>query len=722
MRTVPASITDGWVNPYKIGPNRSSARVTVQRMSANFLQYDLDGMNSAMLKGTGVFCTIPFGQQAAPIELSNVSNVSWNKSVDQFCGDATISISNTHALPVGVLSDDGEFEQPGAWTYNRGESTEAQSNWGHEPSYRNGLLVPDRIVRIYEGSGSDTSVPADEDPNLVITFTGIITSIELNADKSLVIKCQDMGSVLLNTIAFPDVVPFCQYPIWFETYHQVAGPLVPSTVTTGSWQRATYATDSNIPYIGRGFQDGNMVYVSPDGSVNGNLGRYAFDSDMNSYFLSVGNYKNWSSSYEWVEGTTPNQNISAVAITTLGGPYTCYVSVKIGGVWQGNHKIPYVPRVVDTGAAINFVKKQTISKNGQTTIDLPQVYGAVQAIRITVTDLWDSGVGKFQYRGAIKDVQHFVSTSTVAMVTGPTVRTGNVSDFSDVVSWFLAWGGLFWPRESSGFAYHTRVDGEHITHAPPGDYSNLPHGNIWGDIQKSGTYPITKLPIDQFDKQPLSDCLTSIKEILGFNLYFDEFGGAVFRLPNIFQIGNYVASIDGGPNQGRTSDIVVIDEEETLLGLNATISSNNVREKIFVANLSGKFGSTTAGFNPYPSNLRRYAVWSDTRWQTLEECRVMSDLISVRQMVSYRKDTVTIPGNPQIQIDDQIKIKEKVTSDTYYHYVNGISSNNDLVSGKWTYTLTTNWLGEDPDMPGAWSVDSSNLYEATRQYLENLRF
>lgn len=94
----------------------------------------------------------------------------------------------------------------------------------------------------------------------------------------------------------------------------------------------------------------------------------------------------------------------------------------------------------------------------------------------------------------------------------------------------------------------------------------------------------------------------------------------------------------------------------------------------------------------------------------------MAEMITLRQLFTYRTDSLQIPANPQIQIDDQIQILERVTSEGYIHYVKGISSNNDMANGEWTYDLTTHWLGERPFEK--WLFDEKQLSRETRIYLK----
>ena len=72
----------------------------------------------------------------------------------------------------------------------------------------------------------------------------------------------------------------------------------------------------------------------------------------------------------------------------------------------------------------------------------------------------------------------------------------------------------------------------------------------------------------------------------------------------------------------------------------------------------------------------------------------MAELVAMHVMFSMRTGQVTCPANPLLDIDDQVRLWERVTGDTFIHYVRGISTHQDLVQGSYTMTLTTNWLGD----------------------------
>ena len=212
------------------------------------------------------------------------------------------------------------------------------------------------------------------------------------------------------------------------------------------------------------------------------------------------------------------------------------------------------------------------------------------------------------------------------------------------------------------------------------------------------------------------NCVNYVKDIVGYLFFIDEGGGAVFRSPNIWSVGNWIG--DGGPNSGRTSTIVVIDETQTLMSLGAKMSSRSIREKIFVANVSGQIGAMANGHNPYPSGLRRVGGFTDQHFLTVKECQIMADLITLRQLFTYRTDKVQIPGNPAIQVDDQVRVYERVSEEAFLQYVIGISMNWSLETGKYTYDLDTHWLGDTAF--SEWTFNPADLSAEAQQYLRSI--
>ena len=336
---------------------------------------------------------------------------------------------------------------------------------------------------------------------------------------------------------------------------------------------------------------------------------------------------------------------------------------------------------------------------------------------------------------------------------------------------------------------------------------------------------------DGWDKQPLQTGIAFIRDLLGYIFFIDETGGAVFRLPNWFALGNYVgdlatnagylplpgfeqpyvvqpgdnwitvaallgvteaallaANAVRGPGAliaGETlsvpaqpvtptttyvvqagdnwvsvaaffgiteaallalnsargggalgvgdhlvvptiNPIITIDERVTITGLTSKLSSGNIREWDFVANANGLFGAVAGGFNPMTqidaflkmpqSGMRRVGIWTDQNFAQRDECQRMADMIAVAQAVTFRQDTVTITANPQIQIDDQVLIYERITGEGSIHYVNSIKSTLDHEKGTWNYQLQTNWLGDQTQ--SNWIIDRAQLSQNSNDWLD----
>lgn len=219
-------------------------------------------------------------------------------------------------------------------------------------------------------------------------------------------------------------------------------------------------------------------------------------------------------------------------------------------------------------------------------------------------------------------------------------------------------------------------------------------GRVWGDFEQTGTAGKADLKSEIWDKKSLLDGIIYVREIIGFLFYIDETGAVVWRAPNIYSIGNDVATLTQQPR--RTTDVLVLDENQQLLGLGVKLQSRNVRERIFIASSDGRAAAMAAGYNPNPIGLRRVGGWTDQNFESAAECLMMADFIALRQLFSYRTNQLQVPGYPAIQINDQVQIFEETTEEGFYHYVKSINSTLDMETGEYTYSLGTHWLGQRP--------------------------
>lgn len=719
MRPIASQTLQAWKSPDKTGVNRPTIRATVQRLHVALINYDIGktamytDAEGKKASGTGQFASVAFGQSDVPVEIPNLTNLTWTRDIDQDVASATLTLANTEIVPVGTAPvNDATFDRPGWFTPGRGGAIEAQMRWGDTANAWNDRLVPDAIVRTYEGYGFDAGVGPEDDPHMYLSGTWLIDSVALGADATITIQMRDIGGkTLLDQIMYPPIVPWSQYPLSFQVHRQVDADPTPGPL---GWVRPAYEADTNVYFAASGLTDGGKPIADKDGSVRGHKGRHAFDNNPNTYWLSTGYKADAKDAFPYIQGRYHDPvTVKSVKVKVWGGPYTIYVSLWQGhGKWLGAHKIPYIDGRVDTSADQPFVVAARVAKNAETVIKLPKTYEDITQIRLTFSHLYDSGIGSLRWRAGLYDMQWNATNGVMAVHGKKTI--GNYSDYSEIVKWLLAWAGYYWPDYDSKWAFLTRSDGEKVTLAPDQKDPLFPYGRVWGDFESTGTYGPNPLGQDNFDQKPVMDGISYIRDIIGFVFFTDEWGGAIWRSPNYTNPGNYITTGEGGPHAGRTADMYTIDEKETLTQLTATLSSANVRERIFVGNTDGKEGAVAPGYNPYPSGLRRVGGWTDENF-TQKDAQRMADLITIRQMLQYRVDSIIIPANPGIQIDDQIRIYERVTNETHVHYVKSISMNYDIESGQWTYQLGTYWLGE-PRI--AWIGDfTNNLSWETRQYL-----
>ncbi len=263
--------------------------------------------------------------------------------------------------------------------------------------------------------------------------------------------------------------------------------------------------------------------------------------------------------------------------------------------------------------------------------------------------------------------------SLVADWRSQTQHDGNLDDFSDVVSDLLRWAGFL--------AYGDGQD------------------NVYGLVETTGTYPLGNLSPDLFDKKPVIDPITQIKEAVGFCLYIGEEGEAHFQSPNWFSIGN---NLDTG---GRTSTLIVLEDQHQITDYKATFAGSDVRSEITISSDDPTYGFADTvttrldlTFDPLVGPLRRGmllpAMLVNHFISKKVEQERMAQRIRDQIVFSFRQGTITCPFNPAIQLNDQIRIRERNTADSYVHYVRGIQTAHDLDTGQFLMTLTTNWLGD----------------------------
>jgi len=657
------------------------------------------------LSPSQTYASAMFGQLAQPVELPNVKSCGWSRSTSVDAAVLTLVLYNCQPLPLGTSPENTEdFESVGYYTADRG-TTSYSSRWGYSANGWSGRITPDKLLRTYGGFGFNASVIPEDDENLYLSGLWLIDDVVYTPDGLINISARDLGRVLIEQICFPPVVPFSQYPLDFLPYKEV--PNAPVPVVTGGWTSLSYASDSGIPYYG------------PNANIHGHTPSDAFDSSASTFWMSIGNAKpNAGYAYEYVEGKLPKAaDTTALKFKVWGGPYRCYVSVKSNGNWLGSQTVPYDPHnpvSAPNGSNIPYVSAFTVGFENE--IQMGFAFKNVTDVRLTFTDLYNSGIGPYRYRAGVRSCQ--VNTTETSMVASGNHQVGNYGDYTDIVKLLLAYGGFYWPADPA-LATTTKTDGSVVSSPTLTNDPYLGIGRIWGDVEQTGTASGTELDVATWDKKTLLDGISFVRDIVSYIFFIDETGGAVWRSPNIWQIGNYVGDSSASAGYKAGLDYIhTIDETQTLLDITVTTSSRNVFENVFVANTFGRYGAVAEGYNPNPSGLRRVGGYTSNNFQSTDESQIMADLIALRQLFQYRTDTVVITGNPAIQIDDQVRIFERITNEGYIHYISGIVSAFDMETGEWTYTLTTNWLGVTPFSD--WTFQPSDLAAVTQTYLESI--
>ena len=318
---------------------------------------------------------------------------------------------------------------------------------------------------------------------------------------------------------------------------------------------------------------------------------------------------------------------------------------------------------------------------------------------------WDMGVTStglgytvLQADGTISvfgDAQFFGNPGGAGILRYP----GNYEDYSDIIKELLLWSGWLLKQDT----YDSEEE-------PP----------VYGGIESTGIYSDECIDEGVFDKKPVIDAINTIKEIVGYLFWIDEEGGARFESPNWWSTGNFY--FDGT----RTSFIPEIDEKFVLTDYSVNYSGEQARSEIVISSeLPDEAGKTTVTtrYTPPTSNILRGivrpAMWVNGLFTDSREQRIMAELIAMHIWFSMRTGSLSAVANPCIGINDQIRVMERVTSDTYIHYVRSMSTVHDLETGSYTMKMDTHWLGSDED----WVITSEDIQtgENRIQISENLR-
>lgn len=343
-------------------------------------------------------------------------------------------------------------------------------------------------------------------------------------------------------------------------------------------------------------------------------------------------------------------------------------------------------------------------------------------IRLSVVSTTDpAGVGPFNIDAV---TAYVVDAATEITIIDHIEFIEGINDYTEIVKVFAAWAGFYWPEGAPDDPILTTFSGN----------GNVVPGRVWGDFFYSGAYPVDPLciPADFWDNKSVMDGINQIKDILGFICYVDASGGLVWRMPNIWRTGNFVVGF------GYESVLPEIDEEKVLLDYGASVDDTGLRSQIIVVSSDDPtlFTAIEPGYvvadptDPLaPETMvsdkallggqQRVALVPNFPFVSQEEVDKFAYLVSLWMHWSYRKGRVRVPGNPVFQPDDQVRIWERTTAESFVHYIHGVSSVMDLQKGTWHLDLDTQWLGDGPSE--TWLVNSYlDMPPALFAYLQSI--
>lgn len=740
-----------------VGENRPVGRVTVANNKIQSLTSDRPGPWRYLQH-----------QSADEVEVPFVQSIEWDRSLSDDCATCTITIFNGRPMldapPEGIDVSPGNV---GYLTFNRGttspvsnpsvynrfvgESGAADSfptEWGYSKSAWFGKLIPNRLIRTYEGYGSDnfddmgnlrapgTSgyVSPGNDSKLIITGTWLIDSVEISGGL-IVLHCRDVGKILLEQVVYPTMIPMERFPLTF----------CPEEAASGSKSTTKRTLSKNqIKYHSAALELHQSWYSG--GYMFGHHGKHAFDGSNDTFFLSHSYPWDTDTSWarEWLQGTCSGNKINKITITPLKAGLVVFISIQEKGVWQGANTIDYSWNNHNHHANIPYVLKTTLGGTGGHVIKLPRAYDA-QLVRFTFTKLQDYGSQyygeasspfSYKYRAAIKEITAvFDETVKTPDTYQPSTIgvPGYINDWSNAVTELVGWAGFTWPvgrrYQDGGPAGAGPNRNRFLGIATTGE-----HLRPWGDIEYLGAGPIVCSPSDFLLNHTFMEAVKIIADFIGAIFFIDEYGSVQFRLPNILSGGNTVLEVfehDRNTKYNRRSWPIEFHEDANLLEYSVSVDDSQIRSEVLVVGampdtnasmpvtggvvLSGQFSDVLAG------QTRLFLVPGDQTklFGTEEECQRMAELIGIRLLFSYRKGSAKIVGHPGLQLDDQVRIFERVSNENNVHYVSGISSHLDNLSGSYTMDVTTHWLGDDPDTD--WFLDKVTLTPAVMQLTAVLR-
>lgn len=716
-------------------------------------------------------------QDQVETEVPNINSIAIERSVDQMAGTVAITMTNQQHNAVGVANTNlEEFGNPGYFTFSRGDSATALALWGHTPNSWNDVLVPNALIRTYQGYGGNDKSIADavDDGNILLTGVWLIDDVKPATGGLLELIGRDLAALLIDQPLYPPLVPVVDadgrdvYPLRYARYFQLPGTQT-STIYygVGGARGDTGRHIRGIEFTAGATADPSLNgywMVGDDGGVF-SYGYIGFHGSLAGATLSqpiVGIAATESSNGYWLVGadggvfafgdagyygSLPDLEVSVtdiVAIERSRGGNGYLLAGADGGVFAFGDAV-YDGNGVGTvvGNVVGFDVRHTGTSGYWLCTDQGYVYAFGGAAYEGGLDGATGNVSGFA-SSASEDGYYLVQEDGAVYTFGDAFYFGGANDLplNDPITdiavhpsgdgyWLAAEdGGVF--TYGPGLDFYGSLPGPWVNLASvDGNYFDLTDvvkdiclwSGLW--INDGGTDPTPHgsfestgivsndddgaLPEALFDKKPGIDAINEIKTIVGYNFRIDEEGGANFASPNWWQPGNWL------PDGSHTDTIPVLDESVHVTNYGVLYAGKPMRSRIVIASYqpeSGVPGTVTTDYAPANvSSLRglhKPFMWVNQVFISPPEQQVMAELVDLQIQMQRRRGSVSAAANPLLQVEDQVRILERVTSETYVHYIRSISTSQDLVSGTYDMTIQTNWLGDDED----WAIYTPSVIAA----------
>jgi hypothetical protein len=337
-------------------------------------------------------------------EIPNVISVNSSRSLESDAGTCDIVVMNQLMPTYGdPETPPGQFGYPGALTFDHGVAQDARARWSHAVNSWQGVLVPNALIRTYQGYGGQDKTIHDAiaDGNLILNGVWLVDDVQIGSDGNISLKCRDVMKFLIDQWLFPPLVPTNLFPPKYERYHMTPNK-IPKELPP-PWGNGCYPCN----YFS---SSTDLYYNEWNTHATGHPGTDAFDISTEERPAFAHQATFWlsepfpdPSGTPWIEflvqGGEPrpiNQIYFHVFEGKLmgwppEGIYRVMVSVIERGVWAA----PDLPGGGVTPQGIPYVSSfvPATDWNGSNQYMLPRIYWG-SLVRLTVTNLqptWEGG-------------------------------------------------------------------------------------------------------------------------------------------------------------------------------------------------------------------------------------------------------------------------------------------------------------------------------------------